>query len=580
MPASTIKDSWIRRSTDAWQWTVRQDWQQTLTSAHMPEWFDLDNDANSTLIQRSMFRSTYRIDLPSCSICAKLFVYPTLARRWRTRWRGHDAHRERRIAAAALARGVETVRPVASAHTRGSGVPPMSLLLTEFLPDAHPLNELCPSQSDIAALPRTTRNHWNDCVAQLLASSHRAGFIHRDLHPGNVLIVNPASLRPKACFVDLQAGCFRRRLTSKDIARNIAQLGQWFLTRGSISDRVRFIDTYFKHADHLLSALPERDRPAARKLWIREIDATAGQLAIRLQQQRERQARHDQSRYATMRFAWYAKARVLLQPNFVCPSSQLTHSRFTKQQWENYFDSHRDALKSLLREQQNTNQAQFRVAIRDQADKPVVAEWVICNSDKTTARTSQQCSGLSAAKLWETHHALLARRIPALHPLASVESATSQMSLLLREAPPELAALQNLFDQLADADQYQRYVLIKKLTQALVNLLRQLQKHKLAFTQLSPEMLVVATDAAPTGKMTCIVKDASTISNRAEVGRAELCDQLLSLYQNLDDGRRHLNRAAYMRVLIRLFDRIGNARPDGKKLCREIVARQNAQENC
>lgn len=141
---------------------------------------------------------------------------------------------------ALLARGIPTARPAAAVRRTGDAGGPVSLLLTERVAGARPLQEWLregPAPGD--------RRHVTWALAALLRRMHEAGFAHRDLKAPNVLVA-PAGPRPRPVLVDLdglrRAARVPARRRVRDLMRLAVSLEEWGLARAT--DRLRFLRAY------------------------------------------------------------------------------------------------------------------------------------------------------------------------------------------------------------------------------------------------------------------------------------------------------------------------------------------------
>jgi tRNA A-37 threonylcarbamoyl transferase component Bud32 len=127
--------------------------------------------------------------------------------------------------------GIPTARVLAFAEQRHGGVPLRSYLLMEEIPSASTLFDW-----------KGDKQHALQSLARLLARLHDAGFTHRDLKEGNILVNG----RGEPFLVDLDGLHYVRRVKDDCAAADLARLaeaavGQPRLTR---SDFARFLRAY------------------------------------------------------------------------------------------------------------------------------------------------------------------------------------------------------------------------------------------------------------------------------------------------------------------------------------------------
>jgi len=147
----------------------------------------------------------------------------------------------------AMARGVPIVEPMAYA-TLPDG---REWLVLREVEGARTLQELILQDSITGA----ARHKLAQAVGELIAALHGAGFQHKDLHPGNVLVrpdggvllADPAGLRPRPGFY----------LREKERARSLAMFAPFFFTHSPQSDLLLFWGAYGRASelqpDHLES---------------------------------------------------------------------------------------------------------------------------------------------------------------------------------------------------------------------------------------------------------------------------------------------------------------------------------------
>ncbi len=113
-------------------------------------------------------------------------------------FRPSRASAEWAAARALLERGVPVPEPLALAERGGALAGRLTAYVGRFLPDVEPLSDVLPRLQ--AEEARTLLSRAGALVRQM----HAAGFDHRDLHPGNLLVGRGAS--PSLCLIDLHRG--------------------------------------------------------------------------------------------------------------------------------------------------------------------------------------------------------------------------------------------------------------------------------------------------------------------------------------------------------------------------------------
>jgi len=229
----------VRRASVHWLMGPRA--REAVLGPSAPDWFGLERDPRATLVKSGRLRRTWRVTLSEGTVFAKVFEGDGGGLLGRlSRWVGMEtAQREWRASRAAERRGVPAVRSLAvglDGQRRRDEV-----LLSKGLPDAAPLSHAW----EHAAERHATALSLIEAVARLFASAHNRGFVHRDAHPGNILIQPTSDGECKALFVDLHGACFAGNLPSRRrVARALAQLDHYFQRHASRSQRWRFLQSY------------------------------------------------------------------------------------------------------------------------------------------------------------------------------------------------------------------------------------------------------------------------------------------------------------------------------------------------
>jgi len=177
---------------------------------------------------------------------------------------------EWRIMNAFLDRGIPVARPLAYGEKRKGGCLFDSYLFTEALDHAVPLRDfyeqsLVPQSSSEHELKKRMLLHQ---LATLVSSIHAQGFFYRDLHAGNVLVLQrddkPLELYP----VDFHKAWHLRRIPDFMRIRDLAQLKNSLSV--SPADQWRFLKAYTHDAPMNCTDLKKYARRIAKKaeqLW-------------------------------------------------------------------------------------------------------------------------------------------------------------------------------------------------------------------------------------------------------------------------------------------------------------------------
>ena len=259
-------------------WWVRSEWRDTLLDGdglRLDEW---SRRGVLNVVKEGPHRVVYRVDLAQGSVYVKHFLVPDLRaklRQWFRRGKGRNEGRRTRLLNAI---GVPTITPIALGEQRKSKILFENYLITPAIPDAVPLDELV--EQRLPALPEdrrsTIRSRLAKELATLTARLHDAGFVHKDFHPGNILVQIDANDQPILAMIDLDALRVCRKLNWQAAEQNLALLNHYFWLRSNRTDRLRFCEAYLKarkstHPDPRAfgRAIEISTRSWAERLWRR-----------------------------------------------------------------------------------------------------------------------------------------------------------------------------------------------------------------------------------------------------------------------------------------------------------------------
>jgi tRNA A-37 threonylcarbamoyl transferase component Bud32 len=153
---------------------------------------------DATIIKRNLVRTVLRVALPPPpegpgNVIVKRYVVRGVKDRSKYWFRVSRAAAEWRAGRALAAAGVPTVVPLAKAEQWRRFVLRDAALVVPEVPDALRLDEFVERHSSSAVDVARFRDALFAELARMVRRMHDAGFVHRDLHAGNVLVSGSAA---------------------------------------------------------------------------------------------------------------------------------------------------------------------------------------------------------------------------------------------------------------------------------------------------------------------------------------------------------------------------------------------------
>ncbi len=269
--------SWVQTGDVGW-W-LRSDWQQEALlgpkGLRLGEW---QEKGRLTVVKTGPHRVVYRAELEGGAVYVKHFLVPGIrskVRQWFRRGKGRNEGKRARFLAAI---GVPTITPVALGEQRRRFFLLENYLITHAIPESVALDEFLERRFQEWPEERQARVRQNlaRALGVLTARLHDAGFVHKDFHPGNILVRLLDDDQPELSMIDLDALRVCPVLSWPSALLNLALLNHYFWLRCGRTDRYRFLLTYLQaraeqapDPHEFASGIEEATRSWAERLWRR-----------------------------------------------------------------------------------------------------------------------------------------------------------------------------------------------------------------------------------------------------------------------------------------------------------------------
>lgn len=233
---------WKRVRVASWNWLIRPEVCVELESRLLLLQQQDYPAADAKVIKQGPHRTVCRWEAESGEFYLKQFHQPDMRTRLRHWLRRSQAHWELSRHQRAEQRGMPTTEVVAIGQAAAWGGE--SALITRGIPGVTPLNEwLC---ERTATLELRDRRTLAERLGRLIATMHRRGVIHHDLHAGNLLLrQEPAGWR--FWVVDLSAMRFQSTPASwADIGHHLGHLRHSLLPYLCETDQTAFFRAYWR----------------------------------------------------------------------------------------------------------------------------------------------------------------------------------------------------------------------------------------------------------------------------------------------------------------------------------------------
>ena len=572
VPAHT----WHSRTVGAWHWATRDDWTQRIHENGSPDWLTLSQAPTAHCVKANDGRQVWRVEVDGRLVFVKLYLPPrgwVRLRRWLV---GSDSSRERRIAEYAHRHGIRTVQPVASADASSGGPGPVSILITEGLSDAVPLNELWLALETRNDSTRRTKNYVIDRVARLVAHAHQNGFEHTDLHAGNILLDGVPGGDARAWFVDLHNIRVGRPVSDRAVVRNLAQFHQWFRSRAPLTDRLRFLKRYLHWREAFAGSGSFARRLDCNVPELLTTMGTAAQTHARaLYAQRDRRATRSGRYFTKLKLSKGWRGHAFLACKHPVPGSAASAMTFTPKQWREWLSNPRQWL-SAERSQYAIKKSASGMVCRSRLSGDAQSVDIICKRS-TPRHLGKRLKNLfresRAMRTWRLANALLNRQIPTARPLAVVERRRCGVlldSIIVTEYIDHAHDLDTVLTvQLRDLDGGSQYRLKRQVAESLAVLVRSFHARGFVHRDFKAPNIMVQWDESGDRAPELLLVDLDGVRPCRHPSRRQWLRAIMRLNVSLDHCRR-VSRTDRLRFLKACLIRPGSPEPEWKSTWRNL----------
>ena len=349
-------------------------------------------------VKHGPHRSVYRVSGREGTVYLKHYRATGWLRRVQQLFRATAARREFENTQQARRRGLPAVEVLAWGQSFAGTLPGDSVLLSREVPQARMLSEVLAELERVPAGQRYGRlSVLIDALARLCARMHDAGTSLAAFHPDNVLVTGPDNA-PRLVLIDLPSLAFTSALTPRQAAGNLGVL---------------------------LATLWEHRRPGRLRLfWARYL--------------RHRQRWPQEAEPA--RVAASAREHAAVHRRRVAASRDKRALRNNKDfVWLHTRQGHFGFVRSLP----PPKREQFQQLVLGQSGQEVPAgdwkdwHWVFLPPGRWPRIAGVPWRWHEAARRWRAQHALAARGIPSVEPLAVFVPVGRRAACLLYPAVPD-----------------------------------------------------------------------------------------------------------------------------------------------
>lgn len=394
---------------------------------------NLKGDPRCRVVKQGPARTVYNVRFLDGPIHADLFIkhyhLPDLFDKLRFLFRPSKGMVEWEMSHTVSGRGIKCPISVAVAERRVLNYLGANFFVTVTEQHALPLDYFLRKNyiaSDAATQARLRTVCLED-FARFIHRIHDKGIMHRDFHPGNILIKRAAEGRATFCLLDLHSLTIRNdALSTEERVGNLAQLNAFFSQQFTRADRYRFFRAYARQSGfndeetrRLSRMVESRTRQSNRRLWARR-----DKRSLRNNKYFEKFTAGSVRGHVAKEYAGTPLAAMLRDPERFFHDVEATQEEEEQQQiisseWDPglRFAEENDGAR-IIKDSRSTTLVETNLTIGDHYQYVVVKRF---NARRTRSPFKRMFRQSRALRAWRLGHSLLVRGLPTPRPLACVE---------------------------------------------------------------------------------------------------------------------------------------------------------------
>jgi tRNA A-37 threonylcarbamoyl transferase component Bud32 len=554
----------VTAAYDGLQWTYRNGFNAALDRLTAEQWTYPERQGWQQ-VKKNSAREVWRARIQNRTYYLKYYTRGGWASRLKALLRGSAAQAEWNSGIYALQTGIHAARPAGYCVRLAGPRRDWSLLVTEAIEPAYPLNQFwlnLAADEDPARRAADTQQ-LIELLAELIAHAHQAGFEHIDMHAANILVQAVGPRKYRALLVDLHSARLGAPIHDGAVVRNLAQLNQWFRKHSSIKDRLRWLRAYVRWRNEYEHSFPHaRSLGLGFRELVRALVGAAGRQADAIAAQRDRRIARNGRYFARLKLGGGWRALAFVRCKHPLAESRASGMVLTRDWWKSQLGNPAGWFEGRSAEScKDSHSAQVRRAVLEHPDgnlpviikRPLARNWL--------RRLRQLLPWSRSARGWSVGQALLHRDVPAARPLALLERRIGPLvidSMLITEAVPGATDLVQYLDrERARCSPREWFMVKRRLARMLARELRRLQECGVLHRDCKAENILVRP--LPEPKLYWIDMDG------VRVRRGTTCAAAM--------------QRALVRLHVSLLNVPGLTRTDRVRLLREYLARFGARND-